>query len=155
MFGHDKGLYHRAIYLAALANMRSSEGAYVDGKRHGHWVMRGSDGDIVAEESFVDGKQLGHWVWPFADEFVGEYHTEHGPWWRERSSERARRAGWRRRKRPSHRFRKFFGRSIDPAGVAASAWQPSGPSIAFPSTRSAGIFKQPSSPKTAISATGC
>ena len=57
--------------------------------------------------------------------------------------------------RPSHRFRKFFGRSIDPAGVAASAWQPSGPSIAFPSTRSAGIFKQPSSPKTATSATGC
>ena len=62
---------------------------------------------------------------------------------------------WRRRKRPSHRFRKFFGRSIDPAGAAASAWQPSGPSIAFPSTRSAEIFKQPSSPKTATSATGC
>ena len=68
MFGHDKGLYHRAIYLAALANMRSSERAHVDGKRHGHW-----DGKL---KGFVDG----HWVWPFADEFVGEYHTEHGPW---------------------------------------------------------------------------
>ena len=83
MFGHDKGLYHRAIYLAALANMRSSEGAYVDGKRHGHWVMRGSAGG-VAEGPFVDGKQHGHWVVRLADGTVweGSYvdGKKHGPW---------------------------------------------------------------------------
>ena len=35
--------------------------AYVDGKRHGHWVLRDTGGG-VAEGPYVDDRQHGHWV---------------------------------------------------------------------------------------------
>ena len=38
-----------------------SEGAYVDGKKHGHWVSRGSYSG-GSEGPYVDGEKHGHWV---------------------------------------------------------------------------------------------
>ena len=39
----------------------SGEGPYVDGKRHGHWVFR-RYGGYVDEGPYVDGKEHGRWV---------------------------------------------------------------------------------------------
>ena len=47
------------------------EGPYVDGKQHGHWVLRTAD-DHVAEGPFVDGKRHGNWVLRTADGHVAE-----------------------------------------------------------------------------------
>ena len=41
-------------------------GRYVDGKRHGHWVVRRANGDVF-EGPLVDGKEHGKWVLRFAD----------------------------------------------------------------------------------------
>jgi len=38
------------------------EGAYVDGKQHGRWVLRFADG-WVEEGEYVNGKRHGYWVW--------------------------------------------------------------------------------------------
>ena len=40
----------------------SGEGELRDGKPHGHWVWRRSNGD-GSEGPYVDGKRHGHWVW--------------------------------------------------------------------------------------------
>ena len=42
------------------------EGAYVDGKRHGTWVVQESDGDI-AEGFYVNGQRQGIWTWWFTN----------------------------------------------------------------------------------------
>ena len=45
-----------------------SEGPYKDGKRHGRWVFRYTDGDITEMEgSYKDGKRHGRWLVRFAD----------------------------------------------------------------------------------------
>ena len=41
-------------------------GAYVDGKRQGRWVIQESDGD-VAEGFFVSGQRQGIWTWWFTN----------------------------------------------------------------------------------------
>jgi len=40
---------------------QTNEGSYVDGKPHGHWVVREADGG-VHEGPMVDGEPHGHWV---------------------------------------------------------------------------------------------
>ena len=59
------------------------EGPYVDDKRHGHWVLRTADGG-VHEGPYVDGKQHGHWVLRTADGDVSEGPyvdgKRHGNW---------------------------------------------------------------------------
>lgn len=59
-----------------------SEGRYVDGKEHGHWVWRGFG--FVHEGPYVDGKKHGHWVLRFADGDVQEGPfvdgKQHGQW---------------------------------------------------------------------------
>ena len=41
--------------------LRTETGAFVHGKRRGHWVIRWPDG-VVHEGPYVDGKRHGHWV---------------------------------------------------------------------------------------------
>ena len=59
------------------------EGPYVDGERHGRWVLHLDDG-TVGEGPFVDGKAHGHWVIRWADGTVGEGPIvdgkKHGRW---------------------------------------------------------------------------
>ena len=52
------------------------EGAYVDGRRHGRWIV-GSGSGAVGEGSYVDGKRHGRWVIRYTDGYVsrGEYKT--------------------------------------------------------------------------------
>jgi len=50
-----------------------SEGQTVDGKRHGHWVVRLADGGVF-EGPYVDGKKHGHWV------AVGYGQVQEGPY---------------------------------------------------------------------------
>ena len=58
------------IREGTLSASRGSEtnvltGTFVQGKRHGHWVLRFADGH-VEEGPYVDSKRHGHWVarWP-------------------------------------------------------------------------------------------
>ena len=46
-------------------------GEYVEGKKHGHWVLRSADGG-VQEGPFVEGKVHGPWVLRSADGQVEE-----------------------------------------------------------------------------------
>ncbi len=59
------------------------EGPFVDGKKHGNWVVRLADG-TVAEGPFVDDKRHGDWVERFADGTVGKGpyvdDKRHGDW---------------------------------------------------------------------------
>ena len=59
------------------------EGPYVDGKRHGQWVFRWANGGS-AEGPWVHGKRDGHWVHRYADGDVeeGPYVDDerHGQW---------------------------------------------------------------------------
>lgn len=41
---------------------RSDEGSYVDGKRHGHWILRFSTGTGVHEGPYVDAEKHGYWT---------------------------------------------------------------------------------------------
>ena len=54
-----------------------------DGKRHGHWVERYSNGNVL-EGSYRDGKRHGHWVVRFADGGIHEGPAKdgkrHGNW---------------------------------------------------------------------------
>ena len=61
----------------------SQEGPYVDGKEHGHWVIRWSIhwGGGVWEGPYVDGKWHGHWVERSADGTV----SKKAPMWTARS----------------------------------------------------------------------
>ena len=60
----------------------TSDGSYMDGRRHGHWVLRWPGGG--AEGSYVNGKQHGHWVERLSEGslFEGSYvhGKEHGRW---------------------------------------------------------------------------
>ena len=42
------------------------EGPYVDGKMHGHWVNHDPDGSVW-EGPYVDGMWHGRWIWRRAD----------------------------------------------------------------------------------------
>ena len=53
------------------------EGPYVDGERHGHWVIRGPAGS-VEEGPYVDGELHGHWVSRDSDGRVYESIYENG-----------------------------------------------------------------------------
>ena len=44
------------------ASWGSSEGPYVDGQRHGQWVVRDGDGALDEEGPYVDGQRHGQWV---------------------------------------------------------------------------------------------
>ena len=62
------------------------EGRFVDGKRHGRWVLRWADGG-VQEGEYVDGKKHGDWVFRYANGGVREGPFVdgkiHGKWvWR-------------------------------------------------------------------------
>jgi len=48
------------------------EGPYVDGKRHGHWVWRGADGEVMTERNYVDGVEQGRMVVRYPDGTVRE-----------------------------------------------------------------------------------
>ena len=52
-----------ALPLVALpgTGALAQGGEYVDGKKHGHWVLRFADG-TVQEGPLVDGTRYGHWV---------------------------------------------------------------------------------------------
>ncbi|MDE2663226.1 MAG: hypothetical protein OXI39_09530 [Gemmatimonadota bacterium] len=50
---------------------QTAQGAYIDGKGHGNWVIRFSDGD-VAEGSYVIGEWQGIWTWWFSNGNVKE-----------------------------------------------------------------------------------
>jgi len=83
-----------------VKGLLSAEGDYVDGKPHGHWVLKyvheypsvsiGSarlDSGVfgsVQEGPFVNGKQTGHWVLRFDDGTVAEgpmvNGKAHGKW---------------------------------------------------------------------------
>ena len=54
-----------AIGSVRYAGGTVGEGPYVDGERHGHWVLRWDGGG--AEGPFVNGKEHGHWVYRSAD----------------------------------------------------------------------------------------
>ncbi len=47
------------------SNGRMSKGPYVNGKRHGEWELRGPDG-LMNKGPYVNGKQHGEWevLWP-------------------------------------------------------------------------------------------
>ena len=54
---------------SSLANLWADgtvigEGSYVDGKKHGHWIMRFvlEDECVMEEGLYVHGKKHGHWV---------------------------------------------------------------------------------------------
>ena len=40
-----------------------SEGPYVDGRLHGHWVSRDASGALISEGAYVEGKHDGKWVY--------------------------------------------------------------------------------------------
>ena len=50
-------------------------GSYVNGKAHGHWVRYHPNGTVQAEGSYVDGKKDGQWVYrdPKGTEWGGSY----------------------------------------------------------------------------------
>ena len=52
-------------WVVRYAGGTVGEGPYVDGERHGHWVLRWDGGG--AEGPFVNGKEHGHWVYRSAD----------------------------------------------------------------------------------------
>ena len=60
-------------WVVRQSNGFTGEGPYVDGERHGHWVWSKADGR-VDEGPYVDGKTHGHWVQREADGDIG-----HGP----------------------------------------------------------------------------
>ena len=43
------------------------EGPYVNGMAHGHWLLRATTSGRTSEGPLVDGQQTGHWVTRFAD----------------------------------------------------------------------------------------
>jgi len=45
------------------------EGHFVDGKKHGRWVVRDADGS-VEEGPMVDNERHGNWVYRSADGYV-------------------------------------------------------------------------------------
>ena len=47
------------------------EGSYVDGKRQGKWIYRSEKNESVEEGSYVDGKRQGKWVKRYRDGIVG------------------------------------------------------------------------------------
>ena len=61
----------------------SESGELIEGKQHGHWIERSSDG-YIREGPYVDGKRHGHWVerWADGDEWEGPYvdGKRHGRW---------------------------------------------------------------------------
>ena len=68
----------------APARTLEYEGSYVDGKRHGHWVLRYSNGSVY-EGSYAAGKRHGLWVERYADDsttWEGPYVNDerHGLW---------------------------------------------------------------------------
>ena len=76
---------------SSLANLWADgtvigEGSYVDGKKHGHWIMRFvlEDECVMEEGLYVHGKKHGHWVFRWEDGTVweGPYvdDQEHGDW---------------------------------------------------------------------------
>ena len=71
--GCSRGLAEGRGTLAWASDRASTElkGAYVRGKRQGHWVLRRSSGS-VSEGTYVDGLRHGHWVLRFADGTVGQ-----------------------------------------------------------------------------------
>ena len=70
-------------WVLRFADGNVHEGPFVDGKKNGHWVIRLANGNVY-EGPFMDGKQHGHWVYRPADggvqegPFVGG--KRHGPW---------------------------------------------------------------------------
>jgi len=60
-----------------------AEGPVVDGKKHGHWVLRSADG-LVAESPYVNGEWHGYWVLQHANGGVSEGpfvdDKKHGEW---------------------------------------------------------------------------
>ena len=70
-------------WVLRFADGGVQEGPFVDGKKHGHWVLRVADGR-VQEGPYVDGKQHGHWVLRTADGGVQEGPfvdgKKHGHW---------------------------------------------------------------------------
>ena len=72
--GMERPLVAFGIAIAMLAFGATNglgEGPYVDGKRHGDWVIRFADG-FVGEGPYADGKRHGDWIIRRADGFVGE-----------------------------------------------------------------------------------
>ena len=57
----------------------SGKGEMRDGKAHGHWINRESDGD-VSEGPYVDGKRHGHWITRESDGAVWEGPYVDGKW---------------------------------------------------------------------------
>jgi len=73
-----------AMRRAAIgSDLLVAEGDYIDGKRHGHWILWFVDGQ-VEEGSMADDKQNGHWVLRNANGDVqeGPYvdNEKHGIW---------------------------------------------------------------------------
>ena len=60
------------------------EGPFVEGKRHGHWVWRNSNGSVWQEGPYVKGEKHGHWVEHNAYDVYNEgpyvKGEKHGKW---------------------------------------------------------------------------
>ena len=70
-------------WMVRFAEGDAEEGPYVDGKRHGHWVLRFASGS-VEEGPYVESERHGHWVERSADGMVSEGPyadgKKHGHW---------------------------------------------------------------------------
>jgi antitoxin component YwqK of YwqJK toxin-antitoxin module len=65
--------WHAGDY--ALGSVKSSEGTYRDGKRHGYWVFFDIAGAISNSGAFIDGDKAGRWV-DYYSEGTHYYGTE-------------------------------------------------------------------------------
>jgi len=68
----------QGYWVERLGDILVSEGPYVDGKEHGHWVKRWFGGKFVWEGPYVDGERHGQWILRFADGGVSEVFYENG-----------------------------------------------------------------------------
>ena len=65
-------------WVIRYSNDAVEEGPYVDGKMHGRWVLRGAGN--VFEGPFVDGKLHGRWIVKRADGTTGTLNYRNGEW---------------------------------------------------------------------------
>lgn len=75
-----------AVFLGDVFTNKGEEKGYLrDGKRHGKWVERFSNGRVTIEGSFVDDEKHGDWVYYYSDGTLKSKGTyvngkKHGDW---------------------------------------------------------------------------
>ena len=66
-------------------NYKIISGNYLNGDKHGKWILRNNDGTLKAEESYVNGEMDGKWLWYRPDgvkekEGTNKNGLTHGLW---------------------------------------------------------------------------